>query len=211
VVIAVDFSKSFAPLDSPKTAALQTLANALQTAMTKRWPSASLYVTPIGNASLLASPPCGPAILYQGLLIAPRETNPTNRTISQPSVLSKWWTECIQQLTAKSQHVEAFTDISGAVALAAQSMRLSSGPKLLGIVSDFVEDLPKGNLAADFQLSGERVLLMYGPETSDGRNPSVLTKRLSDWEQRLQSAGASRVVRVPIAGLTAESLQTWIP
>jgi hypothetical protein len=207
--IIVDLSKSFSPIDKEKEAALRGVAEAVVQLLTHSWPSGSLYVSAIGKSSLTLDAPCGSAITYEPRLIQ-SDTNDRSKTkITRPDLLKSWVSECLGLIKRRSAREEPFTDISGAVAMAARSMKDVSGQKLLCIMSDFVEDLPRGNLRAEFSLSGERVLMLWAPQSRDPKDPNQLFKRLADWEERFKRAGASEVVQVPIAGFTNEQVTKW--
>ncbi len=102
---------------------------------------------------------------------------------------------------------EPATDISGAVALAADVARLVSGLKVLIVLSDFQEELPRGHKPTPFRLSSERVVMLYRPDVRDTPSGDEMYQRLQDWERRLKAAGASTVCRVPIKGVLAESIR----
>src|SRR2546429_6761314 len=70
----------------------------------------------------------------------------------------------VRASTAGSER-SAYTDISGAVALAAEQGQSVLGPKYIVIVSDFIEDLPPGKRPIRLQLNGERILLLHRPGT----------------------------------------------
>jgi hypothetical protein len=209
VTLLLDFSQSFAPLVGEKETAVRTVMQALENALTQKWTSGTIYVAAIGSSSLNQQPPCGPAITFRPSLIA-SALSAAKGEIRERGVLQQWFIECLRLIRKQSGAPQQFTDISAAVAVSSDAARLSRNAKFLAIVSDFVEDLPKGNEAAPFKLTGERVLMLWSPETRDQQNPNGLFNRLDRWEQRLKSAGASAVVRLPIAGLTASGVDAWI-
>src|SRR5204862_7670308 len=111
------FSRSFAPFDPEKKLALGALMQALKNALTQRWPSGTIYVSAVGTSSLKQVPPCGPAVSYRQLLIA--SSVKKEGQITSKGVLDQWTSECVTQLVKRSANVEEYTDLSGAVALAA--------------------------------------------------------------------------------------------
>jgi hypothetical protein len=209
VAIAIDFSKSFAPFDAQKQTAIRALMAAINRAFTDRWPSGTVYLSAVGSSSLGQVPPCGPAVTYRQTLV-PSALNQQQGRIVSKAVLAEWIEECVSRVVERSKAVEGYTDISGAIALAADWARTTSGRKLLCVFSDFVEDLPRGAERANFKLNGERVLMLWAPQSTDLGAPNKLFERLSGWEQAFSKAGASAVSRLQIAGLTSEQVSEWI-
>jgi hypothetical protein len=209
VAIAIDFSKSFAPFDLEKKNALNALLQAVKTGLKDHWPSGTVYVSAIGTSGLKQTPPCGAAMSYRQTLITSPATTKEGQ-ITSKGALDQWGIECVAQLVKRSARVEDYTDISGAIALAADWTRPGTGRKLLCVFSDFVEDLPQGSERAAFKLNGERVLMLWAPQSSDRSAATQMFQRLDEWEQRFRKAGASMVLRVQIAGLTADRMASWI-
>ena len=208
-IIIVDLSKSFAPIDEAKEAALRGVTDVLQQVLTQAWPAGSVYVSAIGSSSLTLDAPCGPAITYEQQLLRVDPHKSASARITRSEVLKRWFTECVRRIHQRSAKEEPFTDISGAVAIATISTKTVAGSKLLCILSDFAEDLPKGNQRAEFVLKGERVLMLWGPQRSDEKDPNRLFNRLAQWEDRFRRAGASEVLSLPIAGFTSEKVKQW--
>src|SRR5687768_8029314 len=69
VTLLLDFSQSFAPLVGEKETALRAVMQALESALTQKWTSGTIYVAAIGSSSLNQQPPCGPAITFRPSLI----------------------------------------------------------------------------------------------------------------------------------------------
>lgn len=87
-----------------------------------------------------------------------------------------------------------YTDISGALLLAAEHLRKSqAGQKWLVVFSDMKEELPKHArraLARD-ELAGADVMAMNVKRlAADGADPAAYRARLEDWGKKLQAAGA---------------------
>lgn len=209
-IVIVDMSKSFAPLDGTKVSALKAVTDGLYEVLTKSWPSGSVYVTTIAASSLRTDGPCGPPMVYKQQLLHLSNGKARGTSITTPDVLTQWFQECVGLVKKRSEKPEMHTDISGAVAMAAEAAREVSGPKLLCVVSDFVEDLPQGNKPAQFVLSGERVLMLWAPQETDATDPNQMFARIKGWEDHFRKAGASQVVTAPVTGFTAGSLQRWI-
>jgi len=88
-----------------------------------------------------------------------------------------------------------FTDISGALLLAAEYLREThAGQKTIQIFSDMKEELPPGarRKLAEKELEGIDVVAMnvkrLGPDKLD---PAAYRKRLATWEARVTASGAS--------------------
>jgi hypothetical protein len=81
---------------------------------------------------------------------------------------------------------------------------------VLCVFSDFQEDLPSGSKPAAFRLTGERVLMLWAPESHDQTDPGQMKSRLQEWEQRFKASGASDVLRLPVAGLRRAGVESWI-
>jgi hypothetical protein len=199
VVILLDFSASFAPLNKEDEQALNVLADSLfQKA--QEWAPVVVRWAVIGSSSLFTDPPCGPAVQFAPKLL-PGLGNPAGSTsISDRGVFQAWLRECVQQSVKKSRATHKYTDISGALALAAET---ASGVerRFIVVLSDFVEDREPGSVPLKLALKGEKVkvMMLYRPEAGDRLDPARLFNRLSEWETRLMAAGASGVCRIRVA------------
>jgi hypothetical protein len=202
--VLVDISKSFAPLTRADQNALDQLERAIERAATSAWePPVSIYWTTIGNSGVLANSVCGSALFH------PRMVTPRSRSDEFSSVgqLQPWFHECIRAVVTRSQqHQEAYTDISGSIALAAENARRVSGKKYIAILSDFAEDRPAGTKATEFELSGETVVMLYRAQPADASDGNLLFARLKQWEERLKRAGAKSTCRVSIVGATSNTI-----
>lgn len=204
-VVLVDFSKSFVPLTTPDERALHDVAGGLTKLAKDEWsPPISVVWSRIQNASLLAQPLCEP-IDYQQTLIK-RAAESENSSVDVED-LSRRLNDCAAAAAKKSAvagEQSNFTDIRGAVVLAVEHGR-RLGRKNLIIVSDFVEDTPRGMVPIEAHLEGERVLLLYraGNELAS-RSPLQQLQSVQEWRNSLTRAGATSVYAMPFASVTCE-------
>jgi hypothetical protein len=199
VVILIDLSKSFAPLKSADERALEQVGIAVVHMATREWQRPVLFLwSIIGSSSQFRDLPCGPPILY-----APRIGRQSRQgEIGTEQRLRNWNKACVLRLTGGGIKPEEYTDISGAVYLASETARSSTGRKFLIIMSDFYEDLPPGNQPTKFQLSGEQVVMLYRPDPRDEKDPNQMIARLQDWASRLKNAGARGACLLPVKGVS---------
>jgi hypothetical protein len=206
IVILVDISKSFAPLTQVDQLALGHVASALSKEMGNSFePPTSLYWSVIGNSGVAGSSAvCGTAVYRPRLVKRGKGEEFTN--ISEVKI---WLNECVRAVMRRSQSPERLTDISGAVAMAAETTRFASKNKILIILSDFAEDRG-GAASTNFKLAGDIVILLYRAQPTDASNADLLFSRLQDWEARFKEAGASKACRVSILGATSYSIQSCL-
>ena len=205
VVLLVDISQSFAPLIKEDQDALNIVVSDLVALAQNTWePPITFYWSMITSNSLYATPPCGAAKRYQQRLVARASTG---TDITRPEILTAWMQECVNAIIKRSGSVEKFTDISGAIQLAAQSNGSVNGQRVVIIYSDFAEDLAPGSEPTRFALHGETAVLLYRPDsTNDRRSPNSLFDRLKAWETKLKENGARTVCVRPIRGITPGSV-----
>jgi|SRR5581483_4261633 len=204
VAVLVDISKSFAPLARTDQAALDQLERAIERAATASWePPISIYWATIGNSGVTAnSSVCGSALFHPRMV---RRSG--SDEFSSVAQLQAWLRECSRAVVSRSQqHAEAYTDISGAVAIAAENGRRVNGRKLIAILSDFAEDRPAGTKPTEFALSGENVILLYRGNANDATDGNLLFNRVRQWEQRLKTAGAKSACPVSVLGIDANKI-----
>jgi hypothetical protein len=202
VVVLVDFSKSFAPLVNDERA-LEDLAAATSELAQREWkPPVEILWSRIQTASLISGPLCGPFQFQQSLI--KRDNDDSTQIVDKLQACAK---TVVRASTAGSER-SAYTDISGAVALAADQGQSVLGPKYIVIVSDFMEDLPPGKRPIRLQLNGERILLLHRLGTE--RTPLTLVDhlaRMQRWSEALREAGASSVVALPLSSVTEQRIQ----
>lgn len=201
VVVLVDFSKSFAPLVGDERA-LQELASATSELAQREWqPPVEILWSRIQTASLISGPLCGPFQFQQSLI------KRDNDDSSQIGDKLQACTKSVVRASTEGSERSAYTDISGAVALAADQGQSVVGSKYIVIVSDFMEDLPPGKRPIRLQLNGERVLLLHRLGTE--RTPETLVNhlaRIQRWSQALREAGAASVVALPLGTITQQRI-----
>lgn len=198
VVVLIDFSKSFAPLTVSDARALNEVASAIVELAAKSWsPPVRFRWARIEEASVTAKNLCGP-LEFESKLI--KSDNDLDR-----AGLRQKLAECASTVLRASQDTSqqsSFTDISGAIALAAQD-RENTGEKILVIFSDFLEDQRAGLQPVDFQLHGERVLLIHRPGLDlRGLTVGEYMARIDEWAGKLRLRGAKEVTSIPVFGIT---------
>lgn len=116
---------------------------------------------------------------------------------AQPSRANQQKLELARKLAAfgSAARPARFTDISGALLLAAEHLRATqAGRRAIVIFSDMKEELPRGvrrTLAKD-ELAGTAVLAMNVKRlAADSADPAAYRARLDGWGQRLVEAGAA--------------------
>lgn len=202
VVVLVDFSASFSPLQGHDARGLREVARAIAN-LSGDW-SAPIKITwsKIEEASLLARPLCGP-IEFSPRLIKRRGE------IADREELRKELENCGQAVVKRSSDPaerSPKTDISGAVLMAAEMARNTRGEKVVLILSDFDEDLPKGTLRADFRLTGERVVMIHRPWSKDAGDPNKYFQRIGEWSNTFRERGAKEVIEWPVFSITEHRL-----
>lgn len=164
-----------------------------------------IVVLPIGDSSLLRPPLC--RALYAPKLISPPTS--ANSVFTQSRSLRKYlMTDCIQFILSRPK--EKFTDISGAVASAERiSTNQHPSQRAIIILSDMLEERPKGQPAPVLSLRGFNILILYRVLDEDRRQPPRLDKRLEEWDRNLKAAGG-RVTIVPDQGITEGSIVRFL-
>ena len=202
IVVLVDFSKSFAPLVNDERA-LGELARATSELAQREWqPPVEILWSRIQTASLISGPLCGPFQFQQSLI--KRDNDDSIQVADKLQACTK----AVVQASTTSSERSAYTDISGAVALAADQGQSVLGPRYIVIVSDFMEDLPPGKRPIKLHLNGERVLLLHRLGTD--KTPATLADhlaRIQHWTEALREAGAASVVALPLSSVTEQRIE----
>jgi hypothetical protein len=204
-VVLVDFSKSFVPLTTPDERALHDIAHGMAKLAKDEWsPPITVVWSRIQNASLLAQPLCEPIDYQQTLIKRVVDSETSSVDVEDLSHRLNDCAAAAAKRSAVAREQSEFTDISGAVTLAVEQGR-RLGKKDLIIVSDFIEELPRGTVPIKVQLEGEKVLLLYraGNELAS-RPPSQQLQRVQEWRDSLTKAGAASVYAMPFASVTCE-------
>jgi len=126
--------------------------------------------------------------------------------ISRPDDLRLRLDECVRAVLQRSEKADNFTDISGAVAVAAETAQTGFDTRVLIIMSDFREDRPHGEPSIQYKLHGERVAMIHRPEERDRPDMRGYQKRVDEWNKRFMTAGATTVCTHPMLTVTANLL-----
>lgn len=203
ISVLVDFSESFAPLTGDDEDALRVIANLILSKAKTLPKPVIIYWLRIGTSSLSAPNPCGLPFEFAPKLIA--GVGKTNQ-IHRSEDLRVRLNECIRAIRKESARPDKYTDISGAIQAAAEATQGGFSQRFMFILSDFVEDRAPGDPPVRYVLRGERIALVYRPEPQDQRDQNKVLARLEEWRQRLAGAGAAKVCRRPVKGLTVRTL-----
>jgi hypothetical protein len=204
IVVLVDFSESYSPLQPADQSALKRIAEAIAD-LTKSddvpKPVVVLFFG-IGNTSMISASPCGVPLEYQPKLTGRARPGVVTRLAELQIRLD----ECVQVVIRRSRKPDKYTDISGAVAAAAESSRTGFVRRIVFIVSDFYEDRPPGAAEVQYRLAEEQFALVYRPESRDAQNQNQVLQRLEEWERRLRDRGAGSVCRLFSPSVSKNSL-----
>jgi len=200
VTFIVDFSASFAPLTQVDRIALKETSHAVADLAVQEWnPPTTIVWRKIGSESTRAKPLCD-TLEYSRKLIG---------AVNAAQALRSGLEACIDNLVRESQTrgiPEPYTDIGDAIMLASQNWAHLEGRKIVVVLSDFLEDLPKGKTPTDISLHGDQVLLLHRPGTTEVADPTQYLQRIEAWKRRLKASGAASTVGVPVFRATAYSL-----
>ncbi|HXG06027.1 MAG TPA: hypothetical protein VNI77_01715 [Nitrososphaera sp.] len=213
VVVLIDFSKSFPAsyrsdgsmvygfrLEDHR--ALDALVTVLAE-LASGTPTFKTVWTQIQTSSITQNPVCPPIEMTHGII--KREHALTTREQLRDTLK-----KCVAtvMLQGKDQNkLGNFTDISGAIAMAADIGSAQYTERILVIISDFLEDLPPGSTPAHFQLNGERVVLLHRPGTDEQENISAYLSRIQGWKQKLLQHGAKTVASLPVFAVSETRLR----
>lgn len=215
VVVLVDFSKSFAVsriqngkmvygLRPEDRRALNAVGGAVAELSSRSWtPPLKTLWTQIQTASITDKPLCAPLETVQKL-VKPAGSIGTREEIEQ--VLTKCTNDVIEA-SKDERRLSAYTDISGAIATAADASSPDAAERVLIILSDFNEELVPGSQQARFTLKGERVVLIHRPGTDEPNNIGGYLARINDWKNKLLQCGASAVVAMPVFAVSESRLR----
>lgn len=213
VVILIDFSKSF-PASYRSDGSLvygfrredRRALDALVTVLVELASETSIFKiawTQIQTSSITQNPICPP--IEMKARIIKRE-----HFLTTKEQLRDTLKKCIEtvMLQGKDQNkLGNFTDISSAIAMAADIGSAQYAERIIVILSDFLEDLPPGSTPARFQLNGERVVLLHRPGTDERENISAYLSRIKLWKQKLLQRGAKTVASLPVFAVSETRLR----
>jgi hypothetical protein len=201
VTVIVDFSASFAPLTQADRVALKETARGLAELAIQEWnPPTTIVWRKIGAESTNAAPLCDTIEYNRKVLGAMNAADGLRGTLDK----------CVETVINASRvrgSPEPYTDIGDAMMLASQNWAALPGRKTLVILSDFLEDLPKGRLPTSVLLHGEHILMLHRPGTTETSDSAVYLTRIGDWKRRMLAAGAGSVVALPIFRTTIYEVQ----
>jgi hypothetical protein len=213
VSVIVDFSGSFVSSPGRRGAglliedhrALDAIAEAVSEVATKHWhPPLKIVWTKITGSARLAEPICAP-LETDSRLVKPAGAIGTRREIE--AALK----DCVVRVVAASRdfrNLGSYTDISGAIAAAAEMAMGSYSERVLIIFSDFHEDLPAGSRAANFRLHGERVVMIHRPGSDEKEKVAGYLRRLEKWKALLKERGAADVAVLPVFAVSTSRVRT---
>ncbi len=202
VLILVDFSRSFTPLTAHDRRTLSILGQAAQRLAQRGEQPVKIQWGAITDESKRAPKLCGGPRMFQQTFTTLRRT--PEEYVTNAKDLNRWAAEvCPDAIVATSQATPTpFTDITGAVSLAIDSMNAVVGQRFLFVFSDFLEDRPQPTVASVGNLSGYRVLLAWRAGVDSLRD---IDSRLEQWRTRFQQAGAHVCVQ-PVVSLTPDDI-----
>lgn len=199
--VIVDFSASFAPLSQIDRLALKETARAIADLAVQDWaPPTTVVWRKIGTASITQRPLCD-VIEYKRSIIGAVGSAENLRTQLDGCA------ESIIRASREKPSQEPYTDISGGIMMSVQNWNAMSGRKVLIILSDFLEDLPKTATPVPLTLQGEAVLLLYRPGTTETEDTAPFLERIANWQARLLASGARSVAILPIFWTTADTVK----
>lgn len=203
IVILVDFSESFAPYGELDKKALRTLGDAATSLATRLSPPVKLQWAPIVADSRRAGPICGgPRLFQQSMTNLGQRSVDAGSLVTSRKDLETWARDvCPDVLVETSKKARSpYTDITGAIAMAADSLTEVSESRILFIYSDFLEDKPLPSVETLRPLDGFRVVLVWRAGLDSMQN---MDQRLERWSAALKASGVPAVCIQPAASLLA--------
>jgi hypothetical protein len=197
----VDFSASFAPLTQTDRLALKETARALSDLAVQDWPPPTTIVwRKIGTASVTPAPLCDVFEYNRSIIGAATAAEKLRNQLGA-------CTESIVRASRAPGTPEPYTDIGDGIMMAAQNWAAMPGRKILIILSDFLEDMPRGKQPIPVQLHGEYVLLLHRPGTTETADPAIYLSRINAWKSRLLASGAQFVAALPTFRATVFTIE----
>jgi hypothetical protein len=197
--VLVDFSRTFAPLGKADERALRVVSAALAELANQSSPPVRFYWSRIESQSVLSQGLCKPLRVEPKLIPSAGDLDKERLGKALKSCV-----ETIVRASADEAHRSAYTDISGALAMADEQTRGETRERIFVILSDFLEDLPGGAMPAEYRLDGVRVLLLHRPGLDDRKGSSVESYRgrVARWAGKTRERGAGQVVAMPLTAST---------
>lgn len=213
----LDYSKSFAPYSAGDVAALSE-ANKSIIQMVRAGSLAQpvkILWAAFGDNGLQPFEPCGPARVFSQRLTAQASEQGSTKAVSAERLtsvdkLESWLSVCVAAVRATSQSPQQFTDISGALAFAADAVDDVGDDRVVVLFSDLLEDLPPNRQRPALKLTKTKVLLIWRPGLDDQKQPAAVSQRVEEWRKRLEEAGSSRVCAKAAPGLTEGEISSCL-
>jgi hypothetical protein len=216
VIILLDYSRSFAPYSPADAAALNKATRAVVQMVrtgSLQQPLKLLWAA-FGDNGLQPLEPCGSARVFQQRLTGDPGTKApgpdAEERLSSVARLEAWFSDCGDAVQVTSRSAQQFTDISGAMAFAADAVEDVSGDRVVIVFSDLLEDLPPNRKLPAFRLDDVKVLLIWRPGLDDRKQPIATPERVEHWRTRMEEAGASRVCAKAAQGLTEGEISSCL-
>ena len=196
VTVLLDFSASFAPYSDSDQKAVGRVRAAIEELTLQSWePPVTTIWFGIGTQSLFAPPLCAPPPFTPGVTLGKKAAQDLQAGLDR----------CIRAMQTRNAEPEGYTDISSAVVRAVRAQQNSAAKKFLIIFSDFKEDLKPGSLSTDIRMSGETIVMIHRPGTTETDMPAYLN-RIAAWKSLFLSRGAGRVLDFPMSLMSANDI-----
>lgn len=205
VVVLLDYSKTFAPYDELDASALKQVAESITKAMEQGWLRQPMKVqwAAFGDQGLLPILPCGPPVVFAQKLTKTAAISPDVRASTNIDDFKAWLDGCVKAVRAQSSATQEDTDLSGALAFAANATRDAAKTRLIVAYTDLLEDLPDGRESTPYNLSGSHVLVVWRPGADDRKQPAEVQKRVTKSAKAFTAMGAIRVCDTPSQSITS--------
>jgi hypothetical protein len=217
VIVLLDYSRSFAPFDNGDIAALGEVNKSIVQMVrvgTLPQPVKILWAA-FGDNGLKPLEPCGPARVFGQTLTG--HTNDQNLSKSNLEGrltnivdLQSWLSVCLSAVRATSQSPQQFTDISGALMFASDAAEDIREDHIIVVFTDLLEDLPPNRQVPPLKLNKAKMLLVWRPGLDDQKQPAAVSKRVEDWRNKLERAGASRVCSKASQGISEGEISSCL-
>lgn len=207
IIVLVDFSRSFAPLTQQDHGSLKTLGHAAVELARRVSQPVKIQWSAVTSDSLKAPSLCGGPRMFRQQLTSLRPAPPSY--IIRLEDLRRWTADVCPDVVLKmsQQNLSEFTDISGAISLASDSLSTVAGDRFLIVYSDLLEDQPDATTASLHQLTGFRILLVWRPGMD---SPEDMDGRHERWKQAFRRAGASATCTFPASSLTTDDVMACL-
>jgi hypothetical protein len=205
VVVLMDYSATFAPYRAEDEALLREIGSGVASMIVDRSLPQPVKIVwaAFGSVGLQPLQPCGPPRTFRQTFTRRLDTRDE---INSRESLTRWFAACHASVMATSHKTEQYTDVSGALAFAADAVQDVLQERVIVLFSDLREDLPAGQSVAEVNLRGSRVLLIWRPGLDDRDDPNVVSRRAQEWRARLLKTGATIVCARASQAITAADM-----